>query len=121
MKRSILPLSAATLLIFSGCGASGLTVYAVDPGLPKITEIRSLSAISSIGFEWDKIRESKVRGVNIYREITDGGKVEFKRVGTVGNRYGTHFVDTRLKPDHSYRNELSVAIRRYPAIALLCK
>ncbi|MEA3419155.1 MAG: hypothetical protein U9Q90_07110 [Campylobacterota bacterium] len=103
MRRSILPLSAVTLLVLSGCGASGLTVYDIDPELPRITEIRSLSAMSSIGFEWDKIRESKVRGVNIYREVADKGKTEFKRVGTVGNRYGTHFVDTYLKPDQSYR------------------
>ena len=103
MRRSILPLSAVTLHVFSGCGASGLTVYDVDQNLPKITEIRSLSVMSSIGFEWNKISDSSVRGVNVYREVVDGGKTKFKRIGTVGNRYGTHFVDIYLKPDHRYR------------------
>ena len=104
MKRSILLLSAVTFLLFDGCGTGGLMVYKTDPELPRITEVRALPEMSSIGFEWDKIEDHRVRGVNIYRQMSSKeGKKEFRLVGTVGNRYGTHFVDVYLQPDHRYR------------------
>jgi len=61
--------------------------------------------MSSVGFEWKKIEDNRVHGINIYRGSphdrfgTDQG---FKRIGSIGNRYGTHFVDTHVKPNTTY-------------------
>ena len=106
MKRSTLLLSVLTLLVLNGCGSiKGLLIYDKNPTLPTITKVRALPTMSSVGFEWEKIKDKRVHGINIYRGSpsdkfgTDQG---FKRIGTVGNRYGTHFVDTHVKPNTTY-------------------
>ncbi len=106
MKKSTLLLSALTLLVLNGCGGiKGLLLYKTDPTLKTITQVRALPMSSSVGFEWQTIKDRRVHGVNIYRGLpTDRYKTDqgFKRVGSVGNRYGTHFVDTHVKPNTTY-------------------
>ncbi len=101
MKKSILLLSALALLIFNGCGAiKGLMIYDTDPTLKSISQVRVLPKMSSVGFEWEKIEERYIHGVNIYRRSPSDQ--EFKRIGSIGNRYATHFVDTHVKPNRKY-------------------
>jgi len=106
MKKSTLLLSALALLVLNGCGGiKGLLIYKTDPTLKTITQVRALPMSSSVGFEWQTIKDRRVHGVNIYRGLpTDKYKTDqgFKRVGSVGNRYGTHFVDTHVKPNTTY-------------------
>jgi hypothetical protein len=106
MRKLILLLWALFLLTFNGCGGiKGLFVYKTDPTLKTITQVRALPMMSSVGFEWKKIEDNRVHGINIYRGSphdrfgTDQG---FKRIGSIGNRYGTHFVDTHVKPNTTY-------------------
>lgn len=107
MKKSILLLWVLALLTFSGCSSDikGLTVYGKDPSLPSLGTVRTLPIMSSVGFEWDTIGDEKIRGINIYRKSPDAKdpeEREFYRVGSIGNRYATHFVDTHVKPDRRY-------------------
>jgi len=104
MKRSILLLSALTLWTLNGCvGTQGLLVYDVDPGLKKIEHVRALTTMNSVGFEWDAIEEKHIHGVNIYRGTPSNRTNQgFKRIGTVGSKYATHFVDTHVKPGQQY-------------------
>ena len=107
MKKSTLllwTLSLLTSLSFTGCGAGikGLMLYDTDPTLKTITQVRALPMQSSVGFEWKKIEDSRIHGVNIYRGEPTEGSQSFKRIGSAGNRYATHFVDTHAKPNRTY-------------------
>jgi len=107
MKRSILLLWVLVLLTFSGCGSAikGLMVYGKDPSLPILGEVRTLPMMTSVGFEWDTIKDKKIHGINVYRKSPDSKdpeEREFRRIGAIGNRYATHFVDTHAKPNTRY-------------------
>ncbi len=107
MKRSILLLWVLALLTFSGCGSAikGLTVYEKDPTLPTLGAVRTLPFATSVGFEWNTIKDTRIRGINVYRKAPDSADPEareYKRVGIISNRYATHFVDTHVRPDRRY-------------------
>jgi len=89
------------LISFNGCGGiKGLMLYDTDPMLKNITHIKALPMMNSVGFEWEKIKERRIHGINIYRASPDDSSV--KHIGTLGNRYATHFVDTHVKPNTPY-------------------
>jgi len=107
MKRSILLLWVLALLTFSGCGSAikGLMVYGKDSSLPTLGKVHTLPTMTSVGFEWKRISDKKIHGINIYRKSPDAREPEdrkFRRIGAIGNRYATHFVDTHVKPDTLY-------------------
>ena len=104
MKKSTLILWALSLLIFNGCGAvKGLMTYGEDSSLNSVQGLHALPKINSVGFEWQKIEDERIHGINIYRAERAKHNGNFERIGTVGNRYATHFVDTHVKPDTTYR------------------
>lgn len=104
MKKSTLTLWVVFLLIFNGCGAvKGLMTYTTDPSLKTVSGLHALPQMNSVGIEWKKIEDEHIHGVNIYRENVSEGIRGYERIGTVGNRYATHFVDRHVKPDTTYR------------------
>jgi len=108
MKKSILLLWALSLITFNGCGGiKGLMTYGIDPTLKNIKQIHTLPTMNSVGFEWEKIDDNRIHGVNIYRGTASQEKQSFKCIGTVGNRYATHFVDTHVNADSLYRYAFS--------------
>ena len=108
MKKSILILWVLSLITFNGCGAiKGLMTYDTDPTLTSLSQVHALPTMNSVGFEWKKIDDHRIHGVNIYRGNMSQDTQSFKRIGTVGNRYATHFVDTHVKADRTYRYTLS--------------
>jgi len=103
MKKSTLLLWVLASVTFSGCGAiKGLMTYSTDPTLGSIKQVHTLPTMNSVGFEWKKITDHRIHGVNVYRGNASGDKESFKRIGTVDNRYATHFVDTHVKADSTY-------------------
>ena len=104
MKRSTLLLSVLSFLLLSGCGGAikGLMIYDKDPTLRTLTQVRALPMMNSVGFEWEKIEDRRIHGINIYRSVSSSEPEEFKRIGSIGNRYATHFVDTHVKPNTKY-------------------
>ena len=108
MKKSILILWVLFLVTFNGCGAvKGLMTYGEDTSLKSVRGVHALPTMNSVGFEWQKIEDKRIHGVNIYRSNISQGNKSFERVGTIGNRYATHFVDTHVKPDTMYRYTFS--------------
>ncbi|HEY9191080.1 MAG TPA: hypothetical protein VIM88_09475 [Sulfurovum sp.] len=108
MKKSILILSVLSLITFSGCGGiKGLMTYGTDSGLTPLGEVHALPNMNSVGFEWEKISDHRIHGVNIYRGDASQKAENFKRIGTVGNPYATHFVDTHVNADTTYRYTFS--------------
>lgn len=103
MKKLILLLLVLASSTFNGCGGvKGLMTYRTDPALQGIGQVHALATMNSVGFEWEKINNRKIHGLNIYRGNAAGDKQSFKRIGTVGNRYATHFVDTHVEADTAY-------------------
>ncbi len=108
MKKSILILWVLSLITFNGCGAvKGLMTYGTDPTLDTISQVHALPRMNSVGFEWKKIEDPRIHGINIYRSDASQGTKDYKRIGTVGNRYATHFVDTHVNADRTYRYTFS--------------
>jgi fibronectin type 3 domain-containing protein len=77
-------------------------VYKTDTTLKSIHDVKALPAQGSVGFEWKKIEDKRVHGVNIYRGTPTQGRQSLKRIGSSSSRYATHFVDRRVKPNTSY-------------------
>jgi fibronectin type 3 domain-containing protein len=108
MKKSILLLWAPALIAFNGCGAvKGLMTYGTDPSLNTVEKVHALPRMNSVGFEWKKIDDHRIHGVNIYRSDASQERKSFQRIGTVGNPYATHFVDTHVQADSTYRYRFS--------------
>ncbi|MDQ7046140.1 MAG: hypothetical protein Q9M39_00320 [Sulfurovum sp.] len=103
MKKSILLYLVLASLIVSGCGGiKGFMTYRTDASLQGIGSVHALVTMNSVGFEWTKIENKNVHGINIYRSNGVENTQNFKRIGTIGNRYATHFVDTHVKENTEY-------------------
>lgn len=106
MKKLTLLLLVSVLLLLNGCGSvKGLMTYSTDVSLSRIKNIHALTTDNSIAFEWDKIKDSNIDGINIYR--SDSKSHQFERVGTIDNRYATHFVDRYVKPKSRYHYQFT--------------
>jgi hypothetical protein len=81
--------------------------YGTDPSLDTIEQVHALPRMNSVGFEWKKIEDHRIHGINIYRSDASQEREGFKRIGTVDNRYATHFVDTHVNADTAYRYSFS--------------
>jgi fibronectin type 3 domain-containing protein len=112
MKKT--SLAALTLLFISGC--NNLNNNLNTPISPKIDEsiqmvdnesIKSISEITSIAFEWQKVDDPKVVGYNFYRANMHKDGRTLKLVKSLNNRYATHYVDTNLEPDTKYVYQIS--------------
>ena len=104
MKKLTLLLSALSLLLLNGCGSAvkGMMIYGTDTTLHSIAEVKALPTRNSVGFEWAKIENRRVYGVNVYRAVPSMGNQTFERIGSTSSRYATHYVDTHVKPNRNY-------------------
>jgi len=103
----------AFLLLLSGC--SSLNNLGT-PAKPKVDEtlevinnqsIKSISDITSIAFEWQKVNDPRVVGYNFYRANMHKDGRRLKLIKELDNRYTTHFVDTELEPNTKYVYQIS--------------
>ncbi|MBX0818651.1 fibronectin type III domain-containing protein [Campylobacter coli] len=107
MKKFHLSLCLGALtLLFSACSVSQLSNIGsnkellVNESLPKINNLKSLSDISNIAFEWDPLYDDNIKGFYLYR--SNDANPEFKLVGTIKNKFQTHYVDAKLEPNTKY-------------------
>ena len=108
MTKSTLILWVLSLLIFNGCGAvKGLMTYGKDSSLHSVRGLHALPKMNSVGFEWQKMEDERIHGINIYRADLSERQGNFERIGAIGNRYATHFVDTHVKPGTTYRYQFN--------------
>lgn len=99
-------------LYIGGCSSNlGLRKSETDPTLPTIDSIKSMSGSGQIALEWTPIYEDSIEGYQIFRGNPDLGEKELTRIAIVKNRYSSHYVDEKLKPQTNY----SYAIRTYSA------
>ncbi|ABS43443.1 fibronectin type III domain protein [Campylobacter jejuni subsp. doylei 269.97] len=108
MKRFRLSfyLSFLTLLL-SACSVLQMNSLAsskeltVNESLPKVESLKSLSDMSNIAFEWESLYDENIKGFYLYRSSDENP--DFKLVGTIKDKFQTHYVDTKLEPNTKYR------------------
>jgi uncharacterized protein len=109
---------AALIFLFSGC--NNIFNNLNTPIKPKIDDsietvdyssIKSISEITSIGFEWQKVNDPRVVGYNFYRtDLQKDGKT-LNLVKSIENRYATHYVDKDLEPNTKYAYQISARMK----------
>lgn len=107
-------LALSTFLVFSMIAVSGclgnlstpskgkrLNVK-IDYNLPFIdsAQIRYIADLSSIAFEWNMIRDYRIKGYVIYRSSVNDKAL--KQVAFIDDRYSTHYVDKDLTSNSIY-------------------
>lgn len=101
MKKLILLFLIAILALSNtGCVPKNLEA---EMALTDISQLIAIPKRNEIGFEWQPIEDTNVEGIYVYRAEVSEYYRELKIVGTVDNRFATHFVDKRVMPDHAYR------------------
>jgi fibronectin type 3 domain-containing protein len=107
----------ALLLLLSGC--NNLNTNLNTPVKPKINEsvgvidnatIKSLSDITSIAFEWQRVEDPRVIGYNFYRANMHKDGRRLKLVKSINNKYATHYLDRDLEPGTKYVYQISSRI-----------
>lgn len=107
----LIPIASLTALILfvSGCGSKEITTAKVDNSVQTVdyNSIKSISDMTSIAFEWQKVDDPKVTGYNFYRVDMKSGNRTLKLIKTIKNRYTTHFLDTKLQPNTTYAYQIT--------------
>ncbi|TKX32031.1 fibronectin type III domain-containing protein [Campylobacter estrildidarum] len=107
MKKFHLNLCLSILvLLFSACSVSQVPntelnkETLVNESLPKMDNIKSLSDISNIAFEWEPLYNDNIQGFYLYR--SSDKDPQFKLVATIKDKFQTHYIDTNLEPNTRY-------------------
>lgn len=107
----------ALLLLFSGC--NNVFENLNTPVKPKVnssiepvdySSIKSISDITSIGFEWQKVNDPRVIGYNFYRTDLQKDSKSLRLVKSIDNRFATHYVDKDLEPNTRYAYQISAKL-----------
>lgn len=89
------------ILLFNACAAINTQKQTVvNENLPVINELKHISSINSIAFEWKSLYNEDIEGFYLYRGGEQDTNLEL--IATIKNKYKTHFVDTNLEPNTKY-------------------
>jgi len=103
-KHSKLALVTLALFASTGCSTYGLLAIGSDKTLPKIVQVKSIVSKNSVGFEWAVIKDTRVKGIKVYRAIdVDATEQKYENIATIADRYATHFVDKNIASNKSYQ------------------
>ena len=96
------------MVVIGGCAGKNISSKRakVAPNLPQVTSIKTLTELTSVGFEWKMVSSAKIEGYHLYR-VESGKGQKLKRVATIADRYSSHYVDTNLKPGCEYVYQMS--------------
>ncbi|PZT48750.1 hypothetical protein B6S12_02600 [Helicobacter valdiviensis] len=97
------------LLVFSlvlwGCSSSVGTLSfnanpTINPNLKPPTNIRTLSDVNSIAFEWNLPSQNEIAGYHLYRKKEN--EQSFSHIATIDSRFATHYADSKLEANTTY-------------------
>jgi fibronectin type 3 domain-containing protein len=107
--RSLLQITLSTafvLSLFSGCAQQQPKPeekkQLTDPTLPVVQINGHISDMRAVAFEWQKVKDPRVAGFNVYRNLADDETGKLKHIDTVESHYVTHYLDEEVKPDKRY-------------------
>lgn len=92
-------------ILIAGCTMPSLPEFSSSSAskenvnLPTISSFNTISEMTQIAFEWERVNDENVAGYYLYR-AKSGEKLA--KVATIKDRFSTHFVDTGLEPNTSY-------------------
>jgi len=100
-------LTTALLLLLNGCNPNTMIPQQLDPRLPKLNSVKAVAGSTSVAFEWQSLAKKGMDGVNIYRSQSSNGYMgaktkQLKKIGTISNRFASHYVDTGLVQNRAY-------------------
>ena len=95
------------ILTFSGCVSTApkpKQSAEVDSSLPvvSLTENGVYVDMQAVAFEWNSIKDPRVKGIYIYKKSLDSKDSEHKYHDTLKSRFVTHYVDSDVKPETTY-------------------
>lgn len=90
-------------ILMSACSTVTAGLEGRDSSLPSVKNIKTISDVGAIAFEWDRLSDERVRGIVVYRESKNEDKHTFKEIAHLTNPQTTHFVDENLVPETQYR------------------
>ena len=99
-----------SLLIFSGCALdtpSPKDETIVDSTLPVVTLTQhgTFVDMKAIGFEWQAIKDPRVKGIYVYKAVPNDekglGNLEY--YNTIKGRFSTHYIDSDIEPSRTYQ------------------
>ena len=98
---------AILLLSLLGCSSTALlNNEQLDPSLPKLNDVKAVANHTSVAFEWKSLAQKGITGLNIYRTDTNAyvnsPTKQLTKVGTIRNRFTTHYVDIKLRQGSAY-------------------
>lgn len=104
MKQLILPILAATLILFSGCAKQPTPPAepVIDSSLPKVSVNGHIESMTTIAFEWKPLQDARVKGYFVYRNNPETEEKSLNRIATVEGRFVSHFTNTDLKAGTTY-------------------
>ena len=92
-----------SVILLSGCSTQGILAIGSDETLPRITGIKHIVGKGSIGFEWSAIKDSRVKGIKVYRAVPQNTKDQkYTKIASIDDRYATHFVDRGIASNQTY-------------------
>lgn len=105
MRRFHLSICLASLtLLFSACSVAELTTpkqTQLNESLPKVQNLKSISDLSNVAFEWEPLYGENIQGFYLYRSSEK--EPQMKLVATIKDKFQTHYVDTKLESGTRYR------------------
>lgn len=114
--KKLMKATSLTVLLLLSSGCTNVFDNLTAPSKPKINSsietvnfnsIKSISDLTSIGFEWQKVNDSKVIGYNFYRSNIGKNEKTLKLIKSIDNRFTTHYVDKDLEPNTKYAYQIS--------------
>lgn len=72
-----------------------------DASLPVLHSVNTIVDVTSVGFEWKLVQDENVQGFVVYRSQSGSG-TGLQKIGTIKNRFATHYYDINLKPQTKY-------------------
>ncbi|WP_324612683.1 fibronectin type III domain-containing protein [Campylobacter anatolicus] len=105
MKKLIQNLSLLALAILAtGCGSKVPTQQSIT--LPTITNLKAISDMTEIAFEWSPTNDENVLGYYLYRSNPNEINSKMQIVADIKDRFATHYVDTNLAPETTYSYQM---------------
>ena len=94
----------SALLLLSGCqkGVNLPQQKSQDATLAKVGDLKFIPDFGAIAFEWTPVTDTRVNAYALYRSNPEKNDGKLYFVKKINDRYSSHYVDTKLKPNTKY-------------------
>ncbi|WP_086224747.1 fibronectin type III domain-containing protein [Campylobacter devanensis] len=90
-------------VLLSGCVTTKTTQ--INPDLPTMSGLKTISDMTEIAFEWPLMAQSNISGFYLYRSNPNANN-QLNAIAKLEDKFITHYVDSNLAPSTEYIYEL---------------